>query len=280
MKAFINNMQRSIKHNKNSTFVLFIAFFISGYSLFFTSQSWFPSLGALKEYTPIDSTLTLDNREFTLKNWTWSESQKLMEIEIDVKNNNFDGVDQYLFSCRDQKYRSLAVEPVIKNKNLLVYHISVPEEFKALSFRLKIDKGINDPYGSMIRFYANPNSLEKVDTIESLTANGYYANRLQRSITKYQQELSLYQNNIAELNDKIGSAKEEINNLTNTISLLNADEAQETRNRISQIEDNISDFTREISAIEEKVFNIQDKIQEANEKLEKYKNNKEEEMMD
>lgn len=272
MKTLFERLKHNIKHNQNSSFVIFIIFFISGYSIFFTSLSWFPSIGPSKNYTPLESKQTLDNREYTLKNWVYSPDENLMEIEIDVKNNNFDGIDKYLYSCRDEKYNAIEVMPIIEDQNLLVYHIKVPSQFKELSFRLKVDNGQGNKFGDMIRFYTNYNVVETVAHITPLSINGYYAQRLERSINIYNKELSSYQNKINELKNKIQSAKEEINTLKDTMALLSSDEAEQARKRIHTIQKNITDFNQEITITEETVFDITDKIQEADKKLEEYQN--------
>lgn len=264
-----------LKHNKNCSFVFFIIFFICGYTLFLSSSFWFPSMGIAKNFTAIDTTLTLDNHNFTLRNWTWNEAQKLMEIEIDVTNNNYDGNDKYLFSCRDQRFHSLEVIPIIEEKNLLVYHIKTPDDFKELSFRLKVDKGKdNKSYSDMIRFYTNLQSVDRVEKIEPLTINGYYIQRLERTILQYNKEIDTYQAYITELDNKITAAKEEISALNETMNLLSSDDAEKSKKRIDAIKSNITDFETEKNKTEESIFIIQDKITDTTKKLEQYKNKK------
>lgn len=272
MKQLYEQFNRMLKNNKNSSFVLFIIFFISGYTFFLSSYTWFPSVGTAKNFTSLDTTLTLDNHDLTLKNWTWCEQQNLMEVEIDVINNNYDGNDKYLFSCRDQQFNSLEVTPVIEDKNLLVYHIKVPEGFKELSFRIKIDKGNeNTKYDNMIRFYTNSKIVDRVNKIESLSINEYYIQRLERTIVIYNKEIGSYQKYIDELDNKISTAKQEINRLTETINLLSSDDTEKTEKRIETIKNSITDFQSEKTKTEESIFTIQDKITETTKKLEQYK---------
>ena len=272
MKHIYEKCKRILKHNKNSSFVLFIIFFICGYTFFLSSYSWFPSVGIGKSFTPLNTTLTLDKHNFTLKNWTWCEEQGLMEIEFDVNNNNYDGNDSYLFSCRDQKFNSMEVIPVIQDKNLLVYHIKVPEDFKELSFRLKVDMGnSNNSYDEMIRFYTNSIIVDRVDKIESLSINGYYMQRLERTIVQYHKEIDAYQNYITEIISKISAANDEINTLSETLNLLSSDDTEKSEKRIDAIKNNIADFEAEKIKTEESIFIIQDKIAETTKKLEQYK---------
>lgn len=273
MKRLFAKLKSLIRHNKNSSFIIFIIIYISGYGLFFSSTSWFPSTGATKNQTALDTTLTLDNHNFTLKNWTWSKSQNLMEIEIDVNNNNYDGIDKYLFSCRDQKLKPLEVKPIVENKNLLVYHIKVTDDIKELSFRLKIDNDSKNKSFDMIRFYTNAASVEKVKKIESLTSHGYYVQRLERTILKYQNAISVHQNYINQIDNKIASANEEISTLTKTIPLLGSDDTIQTQKRIDEIKDTIEDFNNQKTEEEKNIFTIQDKIKETLKKLEQYKKN-------
>jgi len=275
MKQLSEKFNRMLKHYKNSTFILFIIFFVGGYTFFFSSSSWFPSIGITKAFTPLDSSLTLDNHIFTLKNWTWSETQNLLEIEIDVTNNNFDGNDSYLFSCRDQKFNSYEVIPIIQDKNLLVYHIKAPEGFKELSFRLKVDKGHqNSSYDNMVRFYTNSILVNKVSDIKPLSINGYYIQRLDRTILQYEKDINSYQEYVNELVNKISSANQEIKTLTETMDLLSTDDAEKSKKRIETITSNITDFETEKNKTEENIFTLQDKITDTSKKLEQYKNKK------
>lgn len=275
MKQLFERIKRTLKHYKNSSFVIFIFFFLSGYTFFLSSSSWFPSVGMAKVFTPMNTSLTLENHIFTLRNWAWCEEQNLMEVEFDVTNNNFDGNDKYLFSCRDQKFNSFEVIPIIQDKNLLVYHIKVPEGFKELSFRLKVDKGINNTsYDNMIRFYTNSKIVDRATEIKPLSINGYYIQRLDRSILQYNKEISTYQDYINELDDKILSANQEIKTLNETINLLSSDDTEKSKKRIDTIMSNITDFETEKNKTEESIFTIQDKITETTRKLEQYKNKK------
>lgn len=269
IKKLFSSLRTTIRRNKNSQFPMFLITAIIGYSLLFTSNAWVPDMNASDAYTAIEATTTLDKRDFTLKNWVYAPSQKMMEIEIDVTNRNYDNINKYLFSCRDQNYELVKVSPVIEENNLLVIHIlNVPEDFKELSFRLKVDYGdTTDDVAKMIRFYTNRDMVSTVDTIETKTIPEYYAARLERNIGSYNTAIQTLQEEIDALYLKISLGKEEISTLKNNIPLQSVDEASRSNKRISEINDNILDFELEITTKRDSILEVQEKIKEAQAKL-------------
>lgn len=272
LQSVIYNLKLQISRKKNSQFILFLVFIVAGYAFFFSSRAWFPDIGTAKAYSPMDSTITLDNRDFTLKSWTHSRSQGLMEVEIDVTNHNFDGIDSYLFSCRDSKYNPIPVEAVIEDKNLLVVHIKTPENFKELSLRIKVNYGPGTKlYGDMVKFYTNRDQITEVDKIELLTIDGYYAQRLERKISDYQKAKEDLQTSIDTINQQIHEAEEERRTLQAALALQSKEDVQKSQKRISEIDSTISDFKTDILFREESIFDYDDKILEAESKLANYK---------
>ncbi|WP_187433135.1 hypothetical protein, partial [Serratia marcescens] len=117
-------------------------------------------------------------------------------------------------------------------------------------------------------------SVDRVEKIEPLTINGYYIQRLERTILQYNKEIDTYQAYITELDNKITAAKEEISALNETMNLLSSDDAEKSKKRIDAIKSNITDFETEKNKTEESIFIIQDKITDTTKKLEQYKNKK------
>lgn len=260
---------KKLQNNNNLKYPLFMIFTILGYIFFCTSKAWFPDLSNTTAFTPMDTIYTLDNRDFTLKNWSWSPTQSLMEVEIDVNNKNFDKIDKYLFSCRDKRYNPLPVEPVLEESNLLVIYIKdVPSDFSELSFRIKVDYGENTKeISDMVRFYTNRKDIPIVDKITPMTAKQYYIARLDRNIAAYEKDVAEKQTFISGINAKILKAQEDITVLRNNLPLQSADEAALSQKRIHAIEENITDFHSQIESAELDIFELEDKIKEAQEKM-------------
>lgn len=269
LKSNFASFRKRLRNNQNAKFPLFILFALLGYSFFLSSNVWFPDLSKARSYSPMDTVYTLDNRDFTLKNWAWSPTQNLMEIEIDVDNKNYDSLDKYLFSCRDKKYTPLPTKAIIEEKNLLIIHITdVPPDFNELSFRIKVDYGEDTKEtGDMVRFYTNRNDVSIVDEIKPLTINQYYIARLGRGIEAYKKEIDAKKAFISDINFKIAQAEEDISLLRNSIPIQSMDEASLSQKKIDAIGETISDFLSQIENAEQEIFEIEDKIRESEEKL-------------
>jgi len=272
IKARFYTFKSKIKRNRNSQFPIFLATAIIGYFLLFTSKVWMPDYNLSEVFTAMESVSTLDNRNFTLKNWIYSPEQNMMEVEVDVINNNFDNIDKYLFSCRDQNYKLLQTSAVIEEKNLLVVHIlNIPVDFKELSFRIKVDYGEdNQDVGKMVRFYTNRDTIMNVDKIDNKTPTEYFAARLERNIKTYNQTIQSLQKEIDDISLKIALAENEIQTLKNNIPLQSVDEARKSNNRISQLNETILDFELQINTKQDSILETEEKIKEADTKFKKW----------
>ena len=99
-------MKKQLKriHLKKSVFLEgFVVVYIVLLIAFFTSKEWFPKDGKLIQATPIGTTTTFADRDFTLKRWDYAPKQKMMELEFQILNHSTDGIENLYYEAVDRK---------------------------------------------------------------------------------------------------------------------------------------------------------------------------------
>ena len=116
---------------------IFLAVFLAGYVFFLSSNLWMPVSGNAERLTPIGQTSEYEGRRVTLISWTYGTSQEEMEVEIDVVNRRFDGIDTYAFSAVEQKALSEDeiedLDEDRKNEQLAIYWCAKEAIYKLVS---------------------------------------------------------------------------------------------------------------------------------------------------
>lgn len=119
----------------------FVVIYIVLLIAFFTSKEWFPKDGKLIQATPIGTTVTFADRDFTLKRWDYAPKQKVMELEFQVLNHSTDGIETLYYEAVDRKEGKLEVEKVYEADNLTIIRINnVPENLKKYLFELSLHR--------------------------------------------------------------------------------------------------------------------------------------------
>lgn len=271
IKTVLRDIQTVLRRKRNSIFSIFLICFFSLYLLFFTSNSWLPDFKSAKYFTQVDTVLYLENREFILKRWVWSQSQNMMEIEIDVKNNNFDNINNYQFSCRDRKGKAYKVVPIISENNMIVVQIqNVPNTFREFSFRIRVDyseQEITRDNLSYVRMYTNNQMIEKTEHIEAQTLNEYYYLRVERTLINLQKERDSKQQSIIEVEEKMKAAQEDITNLISKREYSSKKDLEEVDKQIKNINSSITNFTLEKERLLDDLLEVNDLIQQTEQQL-------------
>lgn len=198
----------SIKRNKDAIrFFIIIFFFVGGYVFFFSSTYWMPTSADASYLTKIGVTNLWEDREVTINRWQYSETQQLMEIDLDVANKSYDGINKYKFSAMDLKGNNLKCEVMIEEDDWIVLRISdIPKRWSDVSLRMEMPDGTGD----RLKLYTNVVDVERVTELKSMDKNGYMAQKFNIEISNMQKEVKSDNKQIDKLNNEIAEVQKEI----------------------------------------------------------------------
>lgn len=195
------------KRFKNTILILFLVFFIGGYIVFFTSPLYMPADKSVYKLTPLNVFEELDStHKFSVARWQYSEKEKKMEVEIDVDNTAFDGLNSYSYRVRTDPSAQVTVTPVIEENSLLILQLeNIPNDFQIVSLQISLPGNVN----SIIKLYTNVEAVERTDELPVLNKTEYQINRLGRNIKTYEENISELKNEIAKKENKIANIEQQ-----------------------------------------------------------------------
>lgn len=266
-KKIIREISVKSKKRRNIFLQMFIFIFCAGYFLFFTSKAWYPDKSNLVKPTEIGKTNEWNGEEITVLSWTYSEAQKLMEIQMNIDSKELTDTVQLEFKALDKKQGYFPVEELMKKDNLYVLRIPVKKGWKEVSLRIQ-EKGDNsvEPY----KVFTNNEKVTEVAKIQDLTENEYLVARIQSRIEKYEKDIydletenKKFEKDILEINENIADYRTKEQYQT-------AKEIQETENLIAQAESQINQINQSIAENTEMIQEYEERIRLAEEEKTKY----------
>lgn len=235
------------KQFKNSILILFIIIFFGGYMFFFTSPLFMPTDFSEYKITELNKQQQLDeNHAFTIVRWQYSESQKKMEVELDVENTAYDGIKSYTYNVRTDPSSRPTVTRIIEDSSLVILQIDNISKFKIISLQVSLPNDNN----TVLKLYTNPKSVEKTDNLQILSRTEYQIQRLSRNINFYRDTISQLENEISDKETKIINIKTQNKELMDSRAFKTTTEVKEIDN---QIQENNALIESEEKIIEEKI---------------------------
>ena len=260
MKTQNNKQGREKKKHKNVFAVLFITIFLSGYTLFFTSKIWMPTTGDAERLTRLNEDIQWENRTIKIIRWEYSENQQRMEVELDLSDRSFEGLEGYDHPAMETNAGMLPVTPVLEDMDWIILQIDdVPKRFSEISLRIQ-EKDAGEESGTMIRMYTNINDVDRVETLER-------KDRAEYLVEKYQLQVQGYQEEIKKINKRISESEKRIRNIEAEILQLQEKETYQTEKQIQETESVIEDAKNEILSEEEHIANDQAEAAEVKERI-------------
>lgn len=253
---------------RNTFLITFSLVILGGYAAFFTSPFWLPYSGNYS-FTPLGSSIEFaDHRTLTLCRWDYSPKQNLMEVELELDNPNFDGLDQYLCDVvirtgsGEQKGR---VKTIIAQDDFFVLHIvDVPKNFTELSLRVQVN---SETVTGTAKIFSNKDEIRQVAGIAAKTKSEYLKDRVLALTEEYQQQIQILQETNEELSAKIENIQTKNAQLEEDKKYLTDQDIEKTNQRISSNESQIKSAREQILVNESTISEYQLKIQKANEKV-------------
>lgn len=264
-------MQKFYKSNRNYSIILFIFIYLVGYGLFITSRSWIYTGDKITKYTDINTVITIDNRELKLVKWTYCESSSAMEVEIDINNTNFDGINDFIFTANDKSGKRYKVDTIIVSPTLSVVQIKGVKKQTQIRLTMQVNYG-TQLSTEIAKFYTNYNQVEKVNEIITYnTMDEYYIARLDRYIADYNIQINDLQNKVEEQTKRIDSYNSQLTDLNIKKNYVAADELVKVEKEITDTKNGINECNNKISELNNSIMDIQKKIENTEAIKEVYK---------
>ena len=257
----LKKIQKFLRKHQNVSMAFFVIFVISGYVFFFFSKNIFREKTELK-YTEINSKETLEQREITLAKWIYCPDTQTMEVEINIVNSTYDGIDTYKVTASDREKRQYATSVVLSSPTMQVIRIVNVEEqeFSELRLTLQIDY-TGTVSKEMAKFYTNTEQIERVDKIADYnTVEEYYIAKLNTYITNYQKEINEIQRNISEQEKKQQAADELIQELNLKLSYAAGNEKSSINSQIADVNKQLIELNTKIQQYKTQITEIQKNI--------------------
>lgn len=130
-----------------------------------------------------------------------------MEIDLDVANKSYDGINKYKFSAMDLKENKLKCDVMIEEEDWIVLRISdIPKRWSDVSLRMEMPDGTGD----RLKLYTNVVDVERVTELKSMDKNGYKTQKFNIEISNMQKEVESDNKQIDKLNNEIAEVQKEI----------------------------------------------------------------------
>lgn len=232
-------MRGYVRQKKKGNFFLFLAVLVivGGYAIFFTSKTWMPE-GKATLLTALGKEQSYQNRTFCLDRWDYCEKAGVMEVELTVENNAYDGVNTYCYEAADRTGEELRVKTVLEERDWIVLQIrGLSEDFREVSLRISLPEDQDmDP----LRLYTNVNEVNRVGEITVKDRRTYLIDRLSREINTYEKTRKKNERKIQKLTKKNEEIQVETERLTAELSWQTQSEQENTQAEITEMENQIT----------------------------------------
>lgn len=257
------------KHNVSM--MLGIIFIILLYVFFFMSPSIFHKPSDV-EYTNLGQKVSLgDERVIEIEFWKYSPNQNLMEVQLNVENNAYDGNDYYNytsfvnFQAESKGKEQLPIEIKLQQINFVVLWIhDVPQDYNSCSLNVYM-KNDESVYASV---FTNYEKVKKVNKIKSMTETDYQIEKIKRDIKALKKQINKNNNKIVKIN-------KEISNIEKHINELKKNEIYQSESEIEISEDQIDSYNSQIEERNSRIALLQESNADNRAKIIEYRELKE-----
>lgn len=254
---------------RNTFLAVLSLFLLGGYTVFFTSGFWLPYNGTYSFTAPGSRLEFANHRTVTLGRWDYSPQQDLMEVELEIDNPNFDGLDKYICGVVIRTgfgEQTGSIKTVIAQDDFFVLHIrNVPKNFTELSLKIQVN---SETVSGTAKLFSNKDSIRQVVHLSEKTKSEYLKDRVLALTEEYQSQIDLLQKTNQELQAKIKNIQAKNAQLEQDKKYLTERDIQKTNDRIADNESQIKALREQIIVNESAVTEYQLKIQKAKEKAE------------
>lgn len=257
------NRVRRIKSQSNKILATFVAVFVLGYLFFFTSTLWLPPTYTGAAVTPIGSTVSFNDRNITVANWSYSPEEKRMEIIIKIDNLSIDGIDRYDWTLRDKNGKLRASVTAETDDMVVVVAEKVSRRWTEVALRMRLkaeDMDENPDFGSY-DIYMSDKEVNEVSHIpESRSMAEYMQVAVDTQVNGLQKQIEALEKESGELNRQISEANKKIEELTADMEHQTTSEKAITENAIAELNTTKEQAQKQLEDNETDVAELQEKI--------------------
>lgn len=265
-KVLLKSKEKS-KARYNCYMYLLLSFFIVGYGFFFSTKLWYEDKKDVIAATKMDVVKNWQKREVQLISWKYSKNENIMEIQLAIKNNSYDGINDYKFTALEKNKGFLTTNVILQEEDLMVVQITnLPRKWSQISLRINTKEEGETP----CKFYTNRFDVETVDKIPNLTGNEYMIARLDSLITSYNDKIEKLQKDIKAQERIISNCNEDIQKYKEDEEFQTEQEIQDTERLIADAQSKMSSANEQINSDNADIAEYQERIALTEEKKKLY----------
>ena len=245
---------------RKGNFALFglLTILIAGYMFFFSSTVWMPTNLSAQLQTPLNENVQWGDRTLQLIRWDYCEAEQIMEVEINIENNSYDGKNHYRYSAVDRSNEQLTVDTIIEDSNWIILRINnVKEEFGEVSLRLDMPENTDNT----LKLYTNVNAVNRVAELKKRDRRGYQRLSLKRKAEAYEKEIQSLEKKKQLLAEKNERMRDEVIRLQNDLFYQTEEQREEQENKINDINSGINTNLDDIQSYEKQIEEKRERIE-------------------
>ena len=252
--------------------IIIAACIVLMYAFFFTSKLTLP------EHIS-DRTLTTkigqendfsENRSCTLVSAKYSESQNVMEVILNLKNENYDNVNDYYYALTSvgEDPADIKINEIYNEDLFTVIRLeNLDPSFREINFLIApktvadINKVKDENTASIILNKYNVSNVQHIDLDKTKTE--YAIERLEGMVGTLNKRLDRQNKKLQELNTQLKALKEEENLLNEESKYMTDSEVREKKEHINQNDNLQAEVEQEIVKQQNKIKNTEAEIANA-----------------
>lgn len=268
-------IQQIMKILKKNFLKVFLIFFFMGYMIFLTSYEWYPTKADLVQPTALLKETSWNNRKVTILSWDYSESQKMMEIKLDISSSALDDISTYNFKVMERNDGYQKVEKVVEQDDYVVLRITdLKKNWSEISLKMSLPDGVDLQERKLsdteLKMYTNSQDVNKVNFITDKSDQEYIIERLNDRIQEYATQIDNLQQEIESYNQTIQGIENNISGMQEKEKYQTDEQIKDTEKIIASAKSDINSLQSEITSDNNKIIEYNKRITKAQEEMSSY----------
>ena len=261
----IEKFMRKINFKKSYKYKFLLVVIVLGYVFFFSSGVIFKSNSGTTS-TELNREITLRNSKIIIKDMSFNEETKLLQVKISTNKTNINFANDYEFEAieKENLNKKLNVEFLNVDDNNIVVFLNTSKKWSAIALDIK-EK--NSKEVGEERIYVDKESCAINNELERKIKEEYMIENLEDEIKIVDETILKYQNEIEEMKTTIKNTEEEIKKLESEKEYLTEKEKMETNQKIDSHKNSLEKIKNSIIDIENKILDEKDKDKMLNKKM-------------
>lgn len=236
------------------------------YAAFFLAAS---IMKPLSPATPLNEAFSFDEdtRTISLLEATYSPSQELMEVKLQLHNNDFDGIEKYVYEAHILRgnMKKLEVKEIVHSDIITVIQIHhLKPRFKELTLYLapQLDEILETNMTAVVVTEENYTAVNSIDTLQ---LPEYLLARLQLTADQLTREIEEAETQITSKEKEIASIRKKNADLEESKVFFTSEEVLAVDAEIASNKNHIEQLAGEINTLNESVSLNRVQLKETNE---------------